>query len=157
MLFSAIALLLSTAVAAAVSTRQTLAWSTVCEQIAASNITGEVYYPLSLSTNFLVDTEHFMSSSSETPACVIEVGNAQDVSIVMEIVGSTRTPFAVKSGGHASNPGFSSTTGISISLVRITQVDLSDDKSVVEIGLGNVRCSYICLYRLSTDANLALD
>lgn len=79
-----------------------------------------------------------MSSSSQTPTCVVEVANTADVSAAMKIIGSTRTPFAVKSGGHASNPGFSSTSGVFISLVRIKQVILNSDKSVVEIGLGNV-------------------
>lgn len=45
-----------------------------------------------------------------------------------------------KSGGHASNPGFSSTSGVQISLVRLKQVVLSADKKTVNIGLGNV-CS----------------
>jgi len=129
--------LLPTASAAVLSSRQTLSGSTVCQQI-AGNITGNVYYPLDLSANFLNDTEHFMTSSSQTPTCVVEVANPQDVSNVMKIVGNTRTPFAIKSGGHASNPGFSSTSGVFISLVRLNQVTLSSDKSTVEIGTGNV-------------------
>lgn len=56
----------------------------------------------------------------------------------MKVIGSTRSPFAVKSGGHASNPGFSSTTGVHISLKRMDQVTLSDDNSTVEIGTGIV-------------------
>ncbi|KUJ20738.1 FAD-binding domain-containing protein [Mollisia scopiformis] len=129
--------LVSAASAAILSSRQTLSGSTVCEQIAGS-INGTVYYPTTLSDNFVNDTEHYMSSSSETPTCVVEVASPEDVSSVLSIVGQTRTPFAIKSGGHASNPGFSSTTGVFISLVRINQVTLSADKSTVEVGLGNV-------------------
>lgn len=70
--------------------------------------------------------------------CVVEVATPQDVSNVNKIVGSTRTPFAIKSGGHASNQGFSSTTGVQISLAKMKQITLSSDKSTVEIGLGNV-------------------
>jgi hypothetical protein len=33
-----------------------------------------------------------------------------------------RTPFAVKGGGHATNPGFSSTTGVQIAMTRFNQV-----------------------------------
>jgi FAD/FMN-containing dehydrogenase len=79
-----------------------------------------------------------MISSTQSPECVVEVASAQDVSNVLKIVGSTRTPFAIKSGGHASNPGFSSTPGVHISLAKMTQIILSADKKTVEIGLGNV-------------------
>lgn len=68
--------------------------------------------------------------------CVVEVANAQDVSAVIKVIAATRTPFAVKSGGHASNPGFSSTTGVHISLLRLNQVSLSGDKKTAEIGTG---------------------
>lgn len=47
-------------------------------------------------------------------------------------------PFAVKSGGHASNPGFSSTPGVQISFQRFNQVLLANDKKTVEIGMGQV-------------------
>jgi FAD/FMN-containing dehydrogenase len=138
MLLTITCILASAASAAVLSNRQTRSGSNVCQQI-AGNITGEVYYPLDLGANFLNDTEHFMTSSSQTPTCVVEVASPQDVSNVMKIIGNTRTPFAVKSGGHASNPGFSSTSGVFISLVRLSEVTLSSDKSTVEIGTGNVR------------------
>jgi FAD/FMN-containing dehydrogenase len=129
-------LLLSTALAAVVHDRQTLSGSTLCSQI-ASNITGQVYSS-PLSENFISDTEHYMTSSSQTPLCVVEPVTPQDVSNIIKLVGQTRTPFAIKSGGHASNPGFSSTPGVFISLVKLNQITLSSDKSAVEIGLGNV-------------------
>lgn len=135
MMFSVLTVLISTAYAAVLSNRQTLSGSAVCSQI-AGNITGNVYYPLS--ANFINDTEHYMTSSSENSTCVVEVASPEDVSSVMKIIGSTRTPFAVKSGGHASNPGFSSTTGVFISLVRLNQVTLSQDKTTAEVGTGNV-------------------
>jgi hypothetical protein len=147
MRFSVLPTLITVATAAVISERRnlidtieqdigkTLSGSDVCQQI-ASNVTGVVYY--SLSPNFASDTNHYMTSSSQSPLCVVEVANAQDVSTILKIVAATRTPFAVKSGGHASNPGFSSTPGVFISLVKMTQVILSDDKSTVEIGTGNV-------------------
>lgn len=68
----------------------------------------------------------------------------------MEIISSTRSPFAVKSGGHASNPGFSSTPGVHISLKRMDQIVLSEDNSTVEIGMGLVRNPFllICFVKL---------
>jgi len=139
-------LLLSTASAAVIQDRQTLSGSTICSQI-ASNITGQVYSS-PLNANFISDTQHWMTSSSQTPLCVVEVANAQDVSNVIKLVGQTRTPFAIKSGGHASNPGFSSTPGVFISLVKLKQITLSSDKSTVEVGLGNVSYEDSCLMRI---------
>lgn len=138
MLFLLLPLLLTGISAAVLSDRQTLSGSTVCDQIAGA-ISGKVYHLLDLSPNFSTDIEHYMSSSTQTPQCVVEVTGTEDVSTVLKIVGFTRTPFAVKSGGHASNPGFSSTTGVHISLAQLKQINLSKDKKTVEIGLGNVR------------------
>lgn len=130
--------LLTATSAVVLSDRQILGGSNVCQEI-ASNVTGEVYYSLDFSPNFSTDIKHYMSSSTQVPMCVVEVTDAQDVSNVMKIISSTRTPFAIKSGGHASNPGFSSTTGVLISLAKITEINLSEDKNSIEVGLGNVR------------------
>jgi FAD/FMN-containing dehydrogenase len=48
----------------------------------------------------------------------------------------TRTPFAVKGGGHSTNPGFSSTLGVHISMVRFNQVIINRAASLVEVGAG---------------------
>lgn len=129
--------------------------SDVCDQI-SSSITGGVYYDASI--NFIDDNEHYMSSSEQTPMCVVEVASPKDISTVIKIVAATKTPFAVKSGGHASNPGFSSTPGVFISLVRLNQVTLSEDKSTVEVGTGNVSSflRYIFCYQLDTDMRLVM-
>lgn len=54
----------------------------------------------------------------------------------LKILGSCRTPFAVKGGGHTTNPGFSSTLGVQIALSRLnfTRVNIKD--GTVEIGPG---------------------
>lgn len=56
----------------------------------------------------------------------------------MKLIATTKTLFAIKSGGHSSNQGFPSTKGIQISMTRLNQVTLSSDKSQVTVGLGNV-------------------
>lgn len=107
----------------------------VCEQI-ADNISSasDVIYPLAL--NFQSDIHHWFASSTQTPTCVLEAGSAEDVATAIKIIGENRTPFAVRSGGHTSNPGFSSTTGVHITFSKMTQVTLSADKSTVEIEMG---------------------
>jgi FAD/FMN-containing dehydrogenase len=53
-------------------------------------------------------------------------------------LGSSRTPFAVKGGGHATNPGFSSVRGMQISRSRFngtnTKVDFTS--GIVEVWAG---------------------
>ncbi|PBK85365.1 FAD-binding domain-containing protein [Armillaria gallica] len=90
---------------------------TACQRIAAevSNATN-VYYPGSLS--YKVDNEHFASSSSQISSCSVEPGSVEDVGTILRILGQTRMPFGVKGGGHAFNPGFSSTTGVQIAMTR---------------------------------------
>jgi FAD/FMN-containing dehydrogenase len=54
----------------------------------------------------------------------------------LRIVGSTRTPFAVKGGGHATNQGFSSTTGVQISMARFNEVTYNPKTKTALIGAG---------------------
>jgi FAD/FMN-containing dehydrogenase len=42
----------------------------------------------------------------------------------------------VKGGGHSTNVGFSSTTGVQIAMTRFNEVTLSADKSTVDVGAG---------------------
>jgi FAD/FMN-containing dehydrogenase len=52
------------------------------------------------------------------------------------ILGSTRTPFAVKGAGHATNPGFSSTKGVHISMTRFNETKVNNATATVEVGAG---------------------
>ncbi|CAL1714340.1 unnamed protein product [Somion occarium] len=84
--------------------------TSTCEQIAkAVSSASDVWWPLSF--HYAKDVSHWASSSSDLAACAVEPGSAQDVGIILQILGANQTPFAVKGGGHASNPGFSSTSG----------------------------------------------
>ncbi|KAL2274187.1 hypothetical protein FJTKL_03591 [Diaporthe vaccinii] len=89
-----------------------------------------------LDARYAIAVDHWFASSSQKPACVFEPGTPEDVSIAIRIIARSQTPFALKSGGHASNPGHSSTTGVHISFARMKQVNLSEDKSTVELGMG---------------------
>ncbi|EPT03261.1 hypothetical protein FOMPIDRAFT_1047248 [Fomitopsis schrenkii] len=48
----------------------------------------------------------------------------------------TRTPFAVKSGGHNTNPGFSSTTGVQITLTRLNNISIDSASQTATFGSG---------------------
>jgi len=54
----------------------------------------------------------------------------------LKILGSCRTPFAVKGGGHSTNPGFSSTPGVQIALSRLNSTTVNVKDGTVEIGPG---------------------
>jgi len=42
----------------------------------------------------------------------------------------------VKGGGHAVNPGFSSTTGVQISMTRFNETKVNSTSGTVEVGAG---------------------
>ncbi|OSX60836.1 hypothetical protein POSPLADRAFT_1182032 [Postia placenta MAD-698-R-SB12] len=61
---------------------------------------------------------------------------AEDVGIILQILGANQAPFAVKGGGHAMNPGYSSTTGVQISMTRFNSVVYDASTSTAAIGAG---------------------
>ena len=72
------------------------------------------------------------------PSCIIIPGTAKDVSEALAVVEFFKTKFAVRSGGHSPNPGFStiSEPGVLIDLQDLDQVAVNDDKSVATLGPG---------------------
>ncbi|KAK0609689.1 hypothetical protein B0T17DRAFT_621491 [Bombardia bombarda] len=109
-----------------------------CEDI-RTNITSasDIVYPIQ-SLAFTDGISHWFTSSTQVPECVFLPGTPQDLSVAIKIIAAAQTPFAVMSGGHASNPGFSSTTGVHISTKRFDQVVLAANNATVEVGTGNV-------------------
>ncbi|KAI0794889.1 FAD-binding domain-containing protein [Abortiporus biennis] len=108
-----------------------------CKTIASSiSSASEVFYPLSV--HYTEDISHWAWSSSEVAACSVEPGTAEDVSTILKILGSTQTPFAIKGGGHASNPGFSSTEGVQIAMTRFSEVTYDEASQSAVVGAGLV-------------------
>ncbi|KAH9048467.1 FAD-binding domain-containing protein [Lactarius hengduanensis] len=111
-----------------------------CDKIAkAVSDASQVFFPPDrnqASTQYLSDISHYAPSSSQESACSVEPGTAEDVSKILCILGSTRTPFAVKGGGHATNPGFSSTKGVQIALARFNETKVNYKDGTVEVGPG---------------------
>lgn len=109
----------------------------VCAHIAkAVSPASDVYYaghPL-----YYKDIHHWSSISTQFPLCTVEPGTSEDVASILRIVGSTRTPFAVMGGGHATNPGFSSTTGVHIAMYRFSEVTYDSASETATIGAGLV-------------------
>ncbi|EMD36676.1 hypothetical protein CERSUDRAFT_123772 [Gelatoporia subvermispora B] len=64
------------------------------------------------------------ATSDQSSSCSVEPGTPEDVGAI------------VKGGGHATNPGFSSTPGVQIAMSRFSEVTLDADARTVRIGTG---------------------
>lgn len=118
-----------------------LAATAACATIAAANI--KTLTPLAnfLSPDYINAQSHYWSAANGDliPACVVFPNNAQDVSaIVTALLEQPTVPFAVKSGGHNPNVGFSSVKGgVLISMSNIAATSLSADQTTASIGTGS--------------------
>ncbi|KAI0260017.1 FAD dependent oxidoreductase [Gloeopeniophorella convolvens] len=110
-------------------------FNATCNEIAkAVSSVSEVFFPPS--PQYAADNAHAFASSSAPSTCSVEPGSAADVSVILRILGETRTPFAVKGGGHATNPGFSSTSGVQIALARFDKIEVHSANGTVDVGPG---------------------
>ncbi|KAH9017339.1 FAD-binding domain-containing protein [Lactarius deliciosus] len=110
-------------------------YQSTCRSIAnAISKSSQLFYPNS--TQYTADIDHSLVSSSQVSACSVEPGSAADVGVILRILGSTHTPFAVKGGGHALNPGFSSTSGVQISMTRFSNIEHNNATGTVDVGPG---------------------
>ncbi|KAI4122337.1 MAG: hypothetical protein LQ338_005876 [Usnochroma carphineum] len=73
-----------------------------------------------------------------SPYCAVLPGSAQDVSSTLKIVNFFQTKFALRSGGHSPNPGWSSidSPGLLIDLQKLKQITVSADTKVASLGPG---------------------
>ncbi|KAK0479220.1 FAD dependent oxidoreductase [Armillaria novae-zelandiae] len=105
----------------------------IADEVSSST---DVYYPGS--SSYIADNEHYATSSSQASKCSVEPGSAEDVGIILSILGETKTAFGVKGGGHATNQGFSSTTGVQIALTRFNEIVYDSATQTAVIGAGNI-------------------
>ena len=70
------------------------------------------------------------------PYCIVEPQNATQVAATLQIVSFFSAPFAVRSGGHSPNPGWSSigTQGLLLDLGHLNTIELSSDRSFASLG-----------------------
>ncbi|ROV95322.1 hypothetical protein VSDG_06093 [Cytospora chrysosperma] len=73
----------------------------------------------------------------EQPGCIIQPRTASDVATALKIIKQFGAPFAVRSGGHSPNPGFSSIQGgILLDLSTLDSISVSEDRETAIIGPG---------------------
>jgi hypothetical protein len=73
------------------------------------------------------------------PTCRFLPSNAEDVHLALQVLHKSNASFAISSGGHTSNPGFSNiNSGVTIDLSSLNQIRVTDedDKAAVWIGPG---------------------
>ncbi|EKM48584.1 uncharacterized protein PHACADRAFT_202636, partial [Phanerochaete carnosa HHB-10118-sp] len=132
---STVAALLSGLALAKADANATTSAVNACNQIAqAVSSASAVFWPGTI--QYTEDVSHWATSSNAIATCSVEPGTAEDVGQILQILGSTNTTFAVKGGGHATNAGFSSTTGVQIAMSRFSDVVYNNASQTVDYGMG---------------------
>ncbi|KAG6333932.1 hypothetical protein ID866_5154 [Astraeus odoratus] len=101
--------------------------------VAAISSESAVYYE---GDQYDKDIYHWASSSTQEAGCAVEPGTPEDVGTVLQIIAENNCAFAVKGGGHTSNPGFSSTPGVQIAMYRFSEVIYNSTTQTVTVGAG---------------------
>ncbi|EED78329.1 predicted protein [Postia placenta Mad-698-R] len=118
-------------------TRGVIQTFSVCEEIGkAVSSQSAVFYPLHNYPPALSSLEHQKMSAPLYVSFHMIIAILSTSGVQLQILGKTNTPFAVKGGGHASNPGFSSTAGVQITMSRFSGVTYHSDSQTVDIGSG---------------------
>ena len=114
--------------------------SAACSAISAAGIQTLSEVTDLLNPEFINAQSHYWSAANADlhPACAVFPTSVDQVSDTVNILQNiTSVNFAVKSGGHNPNVGYSSTDGgVLISMSNISSTILSSDKATVDIGPG---------------------
>ncbi|KAI0972958.1 hypothetical protein F4678DRAFT_459812 [Xylaria arbuscula] len=82
--------------------------------------------------------ENWSQTCIVEPGCIAMPHTAGDVSKLMKMINFFNVKFAVRSGGHSPNPGWSSISsgGVLVDMQKMNDVHLSPDNSVAAVGPG---------------------
>ncbi|KIN06284.1 hypothetical protein OIDMADRAFT_155290 [Oidiodendron maius Zn] len=140
-MFANACLVLPVAFPIAAAATISLAAKAACAAIAAEGIETLTSWADWLNEEYITAQSHYWSAANADliPACVVFPTNAYDVSaVVTALLNEPCVSFAVKSGGHNPNVGYSSVDGgVLISMSNISSTVLSEDQKIAEIGTGS--------------------
>lgn len=86
---------------------------------------------------YKLSVSHQFESSSEVARCAVQPGSVDDLKKIVRVLKThDKVKFAVKGGGHSTNPGFSSTTGIQISMANFNEIKYNSKTQNLRIGAG---------------------
>ncbi|KAF8514736.1 hypothetical protein BDD12DRAFT_811106 [Trichophaea hybrida] len=81
---------------------------------------------------------YWIANLVETPYCIFTPRTSLAVAFALKTLKSHNTIFAIRSGGHSFNPGFSSTShGVVINLSLLNQITVDTSSFTAKIGPGN--------------------
>ncbi|KAL5633855.1 hypothetical protein ACGC1H_005891 [Rhizoctonia solani] len=110
---------------------------TCCDRLKSALSGDKVFKPSN--TNYAVENQKYWSSTSIlSPGCVFVPESSTDISTAIKLFTNHNCQFAVRGGGHTTNPGWAGTnSGVLVSLSRLTTVQVSQDAQSVVVGAGN--------------------
>lgn len=84
--------------------------------------------------------DYFNAASWLSPQCIFVPKSPETMSTAVKLLGNTNTPFAIRGGGHMpiTNAANINSSGILLASSGLNKLQLSADKSVLEVGAGNV-------------------
>lgn len=107
-----------------------------CAALSSILLEGDVLYPNS--TLYATENTYWSNQQSEArPACFVTPRSAADVSAVVRALVGLGAAFSVKAGGHTAFRGGSNANGgVTLDLLRMDGVVVSDDRQTVAVGPG---------------------
>ncbi|KAL4976059.1 hypothetical protein BDW66DRAFT_159987 [Aspergillus desertorum] len=111
--------------------------SSLCTEL-AKLLPGKVFFPSS-STYASSESSYFARQEQEIhPACIVTPSTAADVGIaVQRLANLPNSTFAIRSGGHSSNPGAANApNGVTLDLTELDTITINPDSGTVSVGSG---------------------
>lgn len=109
----------------------------ICKELSSEvqETKTEIWLPGSKS--YIASRVRYFKQTALRPACVAVPTRSNGLQRLLKLIGEHRLPFAVSSGQHHSNIGFSSTAGgLQIDMRQFKDLKLSEDKSYIDVGPG---------------------
>ncbi|KAK8127857.1 hypothetical protein PG984_008965, partial [Apiospora sp. TS-2023a] len=121
-----------------------LSWTAAAgnaESLACRVLTTEfpkqVSFPGDATYNLSLSSYSYAQEQMMFPACIFQPVTTPDVACAVRALRNSSAAFAIRSGGHATNPGFSNIGGgVTIDLTTINDVHIHEDGVTVSVGTG---------------------
>lgn len=122
-------------VAAALSQAQTVDITGACKALSEAYPRDTTFPHTSAYDSLNV---YFVNTTVQTPQCIFTPRSANAAAFAIRTFTSHKTIFAIRSGGHNWNSGFSSTSsGVLLDLLYLNEITYRADSKTVKIGTGN--------------------
>ncbi|KAJ0120688.1 FAD binding domain-containing protein [Diaporthe amygdali] len=111
---------------------------TTCYALAAI-LANAVFFPGDTTYNSSEASYAYVQQQIQRPSCIVKPSSTAEVSSVVKILQSSSSAFAIKSGGHATNSGFSNIDGgVTLDLTSLNSVSIVEDGDLVTASVGGI-------------------